>query len=838
MSKSISPDTIIGPYRVISRIGAGGMGEVYLAEDSRLHRKVALKILPAEMAANQDRMRRFKQEATAAAGLNHPNIAHIYEIGESDGTNFIAMEFVEGVTLREKIHRERTDLRKLLRFLQHAAEGLARAHAEGIVHRDLKPDNIMVTRDGHAKILDFGLAKLIEQTAMPGGDSSEAATAVMLQHSTPGAIMGTVGYMSPEQAQGKTGEIDQRSDIFSFGCILFEAATKRMAFEGKDAIDSLNKIIREPVPPLSEFRPDAPNHLQRIVRRCLAKDPEERYQTIKDVALELRDLRRELEGAGLDTTVEPARSETVEAATETDPTANPLETEPVKSGATRASGEPGSRNGLLVPAVAVIAVALIACGLVWLYWSRSKNIAPIESIAVMPFVNESGNADVEYLSDGMTETLIASLSQLPNLSVKARSTVFYYKGKEASPKKIGAELDVQAVLLGRVAQHGNDIKLNLELVNTSTQDVIWSEQYNRKQSELLTLQGEIARDVSSKLQTKLSGAEVARLTKTYTANPAAYELYLKGKYYANRYTKEGLGQSIDCFNQSIAIDPNYSSAYSGLAYTYILMDDWFMSPNESAPKAREAARKALGINESDVDAHVVLGLVAHWYDWDWSVAEKELKRSLELNPRNPESYLYYSYLLSPMGRPAEAEAIARQGLQIDPLSSGTNFGVASALVFDHRWDEAIVHLRKAIELDPNYWLHHSYLGRAYEQKGMMPEAIAEFKLAFDLDNQQSENWAGLAHAYAVSGRKDEAKKMLDDLMRKSSAKNYVSPYSVAIVYAGLEDKDKTFFWLEQAYSERSYYLPVYLTTDARLDYLHEDPRFKDLVKRISLPELK
>jgi len=481
----------------------------------------------------------------------------------------------------------------------------------------------------------------------------------------------------------------------------------------------------------------------------------------------------------------------------------------------------------------VLLVAMLSFG-GYLYFTR-KAQAPIQSIAVMPFINESGNADVEYLSDGMTETLIASLSQLPNLSVKARSTVFYYKGKETSAKKIGAELDVQAVLLGIVAQRGNDIKLNLELVNTTTQDVIWSEQYNRKQSDLLTLQGEIARDVSSKLKTKLSGAEVAKLTKTYTANPAAYELYLKGKYYANRYTKEGLGQSVDCFNQAIAIDPNYSSAYSGLAYTYILMDDWFMSPNQSAPKAREAARKALEINETDVDAHLVLGLVAHWYDWDWSAAEKELKRSLELNPRNSESYIYYSYLSSPLGRHDEAAAIARQGLQIDPLSSGTNFGVASTLVLNRRWDEAIAHLRKAIELDPNYWFHRSYLGRAYEQKGMMPEAIAEFKRAFELDNQQSENWAGLTHAYAVSGRKDEAQKMLEDLIRKSSEKSYVSAYSVAVIYAGLGDKDKTFEWLERAYSDRSYYLPVYLTTDARLDGFHSDPRFKDLVRRIGLP---
>ena len=499
---------------------------------------------------------------------------------------------------------------------------------------------------------------------------------------------------------------------------------------------------------------------------------------------------------------------------------------------TRELTKPKRRRVLIAGILLIAAVFTVAA----YFYITGKEKAAIQSIAVMPFVNESGNADTEYLSDGMTETLISSLSQLPNLSVKARSTVFYYKGKETSPKKIGDELNVQAVLLGRVVQRGNDIKLNLELVNTSTQDVIWSEQYNRKQSDLLTLQGEIARDVSSKLKTKLSGAEVAKLTKTYTANPAAYELYLKGKYYANRYTKEGLGQSIDCFNQAIAIDPNYSSAYSGLAYTYILMDDWFMSPNESAPKAREAARKALEINEADVDAHVVLGLVAHWYDWDWSVAEKELKRSLELNPRNSESYLYYSYLLSPMGRPAEAEAIARQGLQIDPLSSGTNFGVASALVFNRRWDEAIVHLRKAIELDPNYWFHHSYLGRAYEQKGMMTEALAEFKLAFALDNQQSENWAGLAHAYAVSGKRDEAQKMLNDLIGKSSENSYVSAYSVAVIYAGLEDKDKTFSWLERAYSDRSYYLPVYLTTDARLDRLHSDPRFKDLVRRIGLPQ--
>src|SRR6267378_2559020 len=302
---TISSGTKLGRYEIRSKIGEGGMGEVYLAEDTRLHRKVALKILPADLASNKDRIRRFEQEATAAAALNHPNIATIHEIGESEGVNFIAMEFIDGATLREKIHQEQTDLRKLLRYLQHVAEGLAKAHAAGIVHRDLKPDNIMITRDGHAKILDFGLAKLIEQQPMTGGDSSEVATAVMPQHSSPGAIMGTVGYMSPEQAQGKTKEIDQRSDIFSFGCILFEAVTGKKPFEGDSVIKSLHKVVYEPAPPITDLNPSAPPDLQRIVRRCLAKDPDERYQSIKEVAIELKELRRELEGARIDTTVPP-----------------------------------------------------------------------------------------------------------------------------------------------------------------------------------------------------------------------------------------------------------------------------------------------------------------------------------------------------------------------------------------------------------------------------------------------------------------------------------------------------------------------------------------------------
>src|SRR5438477_8148792 len=462
---TLATGTKLGRYEIRSKIGEGGMGEVYLAQDTKLDRKVALKILPSELAANQDRMRRFTQEAKSAAALNHPNIAHIYEISEADGVNFIAMEFIDGQTLREMIHGGQTDLTKLLRHLQHVADGLAKAHAAGIVHRDLKPDNIMITRDGHAKILDFGLAKWIEaqQSSSTSGEASEQATAILQQHSTPGVVLGTVGYMSPEQAQGKTKEIDHRSDIFSFGCILYEAVTGHKAFEGKDAIDTLNKIIRECCAPITDFRPEPPHHLQRIVRRCLAKDPEDRYQTIKDVAIELRELRRELVGsAGIDTAVPPSsvRSTLGSAGNAA----------PVSSDAT--SSRPGSSAEYLVSgikqhklavAVALIVLVLGAVALGMYLHARNTEVA-IESIAVLPFQNRSTEPDSEYLSDGLAESLIYRLSQLPNLKVSPTSSVFHYKGNQIDPIKVGKELGVSTVLSGRITQRGDNLTISAELV--------------------------------------------------------------------------------------------------------------------------------------------------------------------------------------------------------------------------------------------------------------------------------------------------------------------------------------------------------------------------------------
>jgi len=730
MTKELDANATLSHYRIISKIGAGGMGEVYLAQDTRLDRKVALKILPAELAANQDRMRRFVQEAKAAAALNHPNIAHIYEIGETDGTNFIAMEFIEGQTLREKIHRERTELRRLLRFLQHAAEGLARAHAAGIVHRDLKPDNIMITQDGHAKILDFGLAKLIEQAAAPNSDSSEVATAVMPQHSTPGTVMGTIGYMSPEQAQAKTKDIDQRSDVFSFGCILFEAATGKKPFEGESIIKSLHMVVYEQPPLIADLKPSAPLELQRIVRRCLAKDPDDRYQSIKDVAIELKELRRDLEG--LDTTVPPSSRSTARAeATRSESVVPTISSS--SSLQTRASSAEylvfGIKQHKLT--AAIIGLAVLAAGITLALYLRGRTSdATIKSIAVMPFVNEGGKAELEYLSDGMTDTLISSLSQIPNLSVKARSSVFRYKGKETNPQTIGKELNVQAILNGRIAQRGDQLTLTLELVDAQTENVIWSEQYNRQQTDLVSLQSEIARNVSNKLRTKLSGADEQKVAKTYTANPEAYQLYLKGLYHWNKRTGEALKTSIAYFNQAIEKDPSYAQAYAGMALAYVLLPQYSAGkPEESMAKANAAARKALEMDDTLAEAHTALGLILFTYERNVPESDREYQRAIELNPNYATAHQWYGGGLGATGRFDQAIAEGRRAVELDPFSLIANVELAATYGYARQNDQAVAQLHKIIEMDPNWYLARMVLCQIYTYKGQFAEAIAECEKA-------------------------------------------------------------------------------------------------------------
>src|SRR5438552_3244325 len=616
---SVPTNTKLGRYEIRAKIGEGGMGEVYLAQDTKLDRKVALKILPAEVAADRNRMERFIREAKAAAALNHPNIAHIYEIGEHDGTNFIAMEHIDGQTLRELI-RNHTDLGKLLRHLQHAAEGLAKAHAAGIVHRDLKPENIMVTRDGHAKILDFGLAKLIE-TRRPSDTSSEVATAILPQPSQPGMVLGTVGYMSPEQAQGKTDEIDQRSDIFSFGCILFEAVTGRRAFAGKDAVESLNKIIREPVAPISGLNPAAPVDLQRVVRRCLAKDPDERYQTIKDVAIELKEVRRGLaSNVALNTTASTVTGES-----------RTLTTSESTRGSSPEHVASRIKQNKVAIAIAAFLLLLLIVGGVALYLSNRDRAVAIDSIAVLPFENQNHDSDTDYLSDGVSESIINNLAQLPNLRVMSRSSVFRYKGKQIDPLAVGKELGVRAVLTGRITQRGDNLIISTELLDIRENRQLWGEQYNRKLADALAVQQDISREITDGLKLALTREEQKQWARLNTANPEAYQLYLKGRYAWNKRTPDGILRSIEFYQQAIEQDPTYAAAYAGLADSYIVPADP-LPPGEKYPRAKAAAKKALGIYPSLAEPHAALARSLFESDWNAREAEREYRQSVAINP--------------------------------------------------------------------------------------------------------------------------------------------------------------------------------------------------------------
>ena len=831
-------ETIISHYRIVSKIGAGGMGEVYLAQDTKLDRKVALKILPADVASNRERMERFVREAKSAAALNHPNIATIHEIGETDGLNFIAMEFIDGVTLREKIHKEQTELRKLLRCLQHAAEGLAKAHAAGIIHRDLKPDNIMITHDGHVKVLDFGLAKLIEHQSPLTSDSSEVATAMLPQHSTPGAIMGTLGYMSPEQAQGKTKQIDQRSDIFSFGCILFETATRKKPFEGESVIKSLHMVVYEPAPTLIELNPSAPAELQRIVRRCLAKDPDERFQSIKEVAIELKALRRELADHIGDTTVPPAKSPTIMNVDRSSLAEAPSTSSSSPSSlSTRASSAEyvvtGIRRHKL--AASVIVLVLLAASIGAVLFVRSwKSEAAIDSIAVLPFENRSNAGDTDYLSDGLVESLIYRLSQLPNLKVSPTSSVMRYKGNESDVKKIAGELGVSAVMTGRIAERGDDLTISVEMVDARNNKVVWAEQYDRKMSDLLVTQREIAAAITQKLQLKLSGGEKG-LTKKYTDNNEAYQLYLKSRFHFAKRTKADMERSIELLQQATKLDPNFALAYVGIAESYISMPSYpYMSPDEASPKAKAAIEKALALDPDLPEAHAVAGMIA-CSEWDYPKAEREFKRAIDIDPNLAITHYRYGWTyLSTVGRHDEAIAEMKRAMELEPLAiqQGANYG--AVLMYAREFDQAIQQARKTYELEPDHIGARNWLCYALNAKGLYAEAQTIGEKALQADaNRLSFTTACLGVAYAGSGQREKALKIIESV-RAEAKDHYTMTYWIAIQYALLGDKDAAFRELDESYKNHDWFINR-LKVDPFMDPLRGDPRFDAMVKRLNLP---
>lgn len=800
----------LGPYKILASIGAGGMGEVYRAQDAKLGRDVALKVLPAEMAHDPERLARFHREAKALAQLDHPNIVTIHSVEECNGVHFLTMQLVEGRSLDRVIPASGLPLEQIVEIARALGDALAVAHDKGIVHRDLKPGNVMVTNEGHVKVLDFGLAKDVR--AANGGDltlTSDSQTQI-------GVVMGTPAYMSPEQAAGRL--LDHRTDIFSLGVVLHEMATGRRPFEGTSSAELVSAILRDTPPSVTDARPDLPSDLARIIRRCLEKDPSHRVQTARDVSNEFRDLARQTSQKLAAATTSTSSSRAVPAA---------------DSGIPHADEVSGVKRHAIALTIAAILLVIGFAG-VGIYLKGSK-AGQVDSIAVLPLENRSNDPEAEYISDGITESINNSLTRLPSLRVIPHSVASHYRGKSMDMRKVGDELRVQAVLTGSIAQRGDDLTVNVELDDVRNAKQLWGERYNRKLADLLAVQNEIAREVSQLLRSQLSAEDQQKLTKGSTDNPEAYQLYLKGKYYTNKLSKAGFSKGIEYFNQAIALDHQYGLAYSGLAYNYINQDDWFMPPNEAGPKTREAAQKALAIDESDGGAHLSMAIVTHWYDWNWAAAESEFKRAIELNPNNWEAHTYYSWFLAPMGRNDQSIAEAKRAQQADPLSGFANFNVGGALVFARQWDPAIEQLHRAIEVDPTFWFSHCFLGRAYEQKGKLPEAIAEFQRALELEEDNAEIWSGLGHAYALSGKRAEAQKVLEHL-KGVSAHSWVAPYNIAVIYAGLGEKEQAFAFLDQAYKDRSYYLPTYLATDARIDSLRSDPRFVELRKRVGLPE--
>jgi serine/threonine-protein kinase len=770
------------------------MGEVYLAQDTQLDRTVAVKMLPADVARDQARMRRFVQEAKAASALNHPNIAHIYEIGEADGVSFIAMEHVEGQALDDVISGCPLDTEEIIRIGIQVADALDEAHAKGITHRDIKPSNIMITQRGGVKVLDFGLAKVARpaEQALP---SSDVATQVK---TAPGMVMGTVQYMSPEQALGR--EVDHRTDIFSVSVTLYQMATGKLPFSGATFTEVIDRIAHVQPEAIARFNYNVPAELERIIRKGLEKDRDRRYQSARELQVDLKNLKRDSDSSAV--TVEKA-----------------------------APQQRAQISRLTFVASALVVLALVGVGLYFL--SRRDNAAAIDSIAVLPLVNASADPNTEYLSDGITESLINSLSQLPKLRVIARTTMFRYKGREVDPQKVGRELGVKAVLTGKVLQRGDSLIIQADLVDVADGSQLWGEQYNRKFSDILAVQGEIAKQISQKLRMRLTGKEQQRVTKSYTENTAAYQLYLKGRYFWSKRTEEGLNKATEHIQQAIDIDPNYALAYVGLADCYNLLGFYsVLEPKEEFPRAKAAATKALEIDDTLAEAHASLGYVKLFYDWDLTSAESELKQAIELNPNYATAHHWYGVYLQLVGRFDQALVEMRRALELDPLSPSINANVGWPLYYARQYDQAIEQFQKAVERDQSSPLPHHWLAMVYGQKGMYEEAITEYQKALELSGSRSRIVAELGYIYAVSGRRSEAQKALKEL-KELSKRRHVSSFYMALISMGLGEKDQAFASFETAYEERSPRL-IDLKVDPIFDPLRSDPRFAVLIRKMGL----
>ncbi len=816
----------ISHYRILDKLGAGGMGEVYLAEDLRLGRKLALKILPAEFTKDQMRVARFQQEARAASALNHPNIITIYEIGEESSVHFIATEHIAGQTLRQFMRSDRMDLREALDIATQIASALQAAHEAGITHRDIKPENVMIRPDGYVKVLDFGLAKLTEPgrreeeteglrergteqvtlilpveqnlSVQPSTSPSLNPSVPQSPLSTPGMLMGTVTYMSPEQARGLT--VDARSDIFSLGVVLYEMLTGRVPFDGATTTDVLAAILHLETAPLSRHLQNAPSELEISLRKALGKTYETRYQTIHLFLNDLKSVKQKLdfdaqfarfsqESFPKKTGQELSEALTVELRTD----------------------EFISPSGRL---------------------RQRHSSQQIESLAILPMENASADAGMEYLSDGITESIINSLSQLPGLRVVPRSTVFGYKGRKSDPQKTGEELAVHAVLTGRVIQLGDSLIVKTELIDVARASQLWGEEYRRKLTDIFALQDEIAEEISQKLRVHVSGEDRERLRKRYTDNIEAYHLYLKGRYYVGKRTPEWIRKGVEHFQQAIDLDPNYALAYSGLAeaYGFLASSTGGQPPRDAYPLAKAAALKALELDDTLGEAHCSLGFFRLLFDWDFAAAETEFKRAIELSPNFANAYDGYGFYLKATGQHEASIEACKRAQELEPLSLFLSLSLGWAYYFARRYDEALKQSTKVLEMDPNFGFAYWHRGMVYIQQQNFTEAINAFRKAISLSGAIPTFIGYLGHASARAGKHREARQMLAQL-ESLSKKQYVPSYLMGMIHLGLGDLNQTLDWLEKAYEERSGVM-AFMRVEPLLDQVRADSRFAELLEQM------